>query len=106
MHQPDKKTRRTFLLNTLAAGATTLLATSGNAQAGDAVSPGLAPSVKNDRATWLDFLERVSEPVLHALSERRLRAAMPVEAAPGEAAARAVGSPLEAFGRLLAGLAP
>jgi len=106
MHQPDKKTRRTFLLNTLAAGATTLLATSGNAQARDAVSPGLAPSVKNDRATWLDFLERVSEPVLHALSERRLRAAMPVEAAPGEAAARAVGSPLEAFGRLLAGLAP
>jgi hypothetical protein len=106
MHQPDKKTRRTFLLNTLAAGATTLLATSGNAQARDAVSPGLAPTVKNDRATWLDFLERVSEPVLHALSERRLRAAMPVEAAPGEAAARAVGSPLEAFGRLLAGLAP
>jgi hypothetical protein len=31
---------------------------------------------------------------------------MPVEAAPGQQAARAIGSPLEAFGRLLAGLAP
>ena len=31
---------------------------------------------------------------------------MPVEARPGQAASRAVGSPLEAFGRLLAGLAP
>lgn len=113
MQRPDTKTRRTFLLNTLAAGATTLLAPSGNAQTADAsgLAPSAAstvpsPSAKNDRATWLDFLERVSEPVLRALSERRLRATMPVEAAPGEAAARAVGSPLEAFGRLLAGLAP
>src|SRR6185437_13024560 len=59
-----------------------------------------------DRAAWLALLEQVSEPVLHALSERRLRALMPVEAAPGQSAARAVGSPLEAIGRLLAGLAP
>lgn len=110
MHQPDTKTRRTFLLNTIAAGATTLLATSGNAQAGEinvASSPGRSTaSAKTDRAVWLDLLERVSEPVLHALNERRLRATMPVEAAPGQAASRAVGSPLEAFGRLLSGLAP
>jgi hypothetical protein len=109
MQRADPKTRRTFLLNTLAAGATTLLAPSVNAQAVDAVAPGATPSAtpaKDNRAAWLDFLERVSEPVLRALSERRLRATMPVEAAPGEAAARAVGSPLEAFGRLLAGLAP
>jgi hypothetical protein len=110
MHQPGTKTRRKFLLNTMAAGATTLLAGSGNAQAVDAnaasVSMKLAESAKDDRATWLALLEKVSEPVLRALNQRQLRATMPVEAAPGQAAARAVGSPLEALGRLLAGLAP
>jgi hypothetical protein len=110
MHRPDIKTRRTFLLNTMAAGATTLLAGNSSAQTGiaDVVPPPMpsATSTKDDRSMWLGWLEQVSEPVLHALSERRLRAAMPVEAAPGQTAARAVGSPLEALGRLLAGLAP
>jgi hypothetical protein len=107
MHQPDTKTRRNFLLNTLAAGATTLLASTGNAQIkGETNTADAMSSSADDRAAWLALLEKVSEPVLHALSERRLRAAMPVEAAPGQAAARAVGSPLEALGRLLSGLAP
>ena len=110
MHRPDIKTRRTFLLNTMAAGATTLLAGNSSAQTGiaDVVPPPMpsATSTKDDRSMWLGWLEQISEPVLHALSERRLRAAMPVEAAPGQTAARAVGSPLEALGRLLAGLAP
>jgi hypothetical protein len=66
----------------------------------------MSSSGAEDRAVWLGLLEKVSEPVLHALNERRLRATMPVEAAPGQAAARAVGSPLEALGRLLSGLAP
>lgn len=110
MHRSETKTRRTFLLNTAAAGATVLLTGSSVAQAssGDAVSTATssATSAKSDREGWLDLLEQVSEPVLHALNERRLRATMPVEAAPGEAASRAVGSPLEAIGRLLSGLAP
>lgn len=108
MHQPDMKTRRKFLLNTMAAGATTLLAGNGSAQTSGvhAASATMPASGADDRATWLALLEQVSEPVLHALSERRLRATMPVEAAPGQAAARAVGSPLEAVGRLLSGLAP
>jgi hypothetical protein len=108
MHRPDIKTRRKFLLNTMAAGATTLLATSGSVQAESTgtVSASSDGPAKDDRSAWLDLLEKVSEPVLHALSERRLRATMPVEAAPGQAASRAVGSPLEAFGRLLSGLAP
>jgi hypothetical protein len=94
----------------MAAGATTLLAGNGSAQTVDA-NAGSAPmppveSAKDDRSFWLALLEQVSEPVLHALNERRLRATMPVEAAPGLAAERAVGSPLEALGRLLAGLAP
>lgn len=108
MHQADIKTRRSFLLNTMAAGATTLLAGSGSAETstGTAASAGTSSSGVEDRAAWLALLEQVSEPVLHALSERQLRALMPVEAAPGQSAARAVGSPLEAIGRLLAGLAP
>lgn len=108
MHQPDLKTRRSFLLNTVAAGATTMLAGSGSAQASsaNAASSVMPTSGAEDRTAWLALLEQVSEPVLHALSERKLRVAMPVEAAPGLAAARAVGSPLEALGRLLAGLAP
>jgi hypothetical protein len=105
MQRPETRTRRRFLINTIAASATTLLAADGNAQAEDTPTTS-AVSGKDDRATWLRLLEQVSEPVLHALGERRLRATMPVEAAPGLAAARAVGSPLEAFGRLLAGLAP
>lgn len=108
MDQLDSKTRRSFLLNTMAAGATTLLAKDGAAQAKATTtsSTGVPPSGAEDRATWLGYLEKVSEPVLHALSERKLRATMPIMAAPGLAAERAVGSPLEAFGRLLAGLAP
>lgn len=108
MHHAGIKTRRKFLLNTMAAGATTLLAGSSEAQisAGSTSSSTTPSSGQEDRAFWLALLERVSEPVLHALSERRLRATMPVEAAPGQAAARAVGSPLEAIGRLLSGLAP
>lgn len=108
MDQPDSKTRRNFLLNTMAVGATTLLAKDGTAQTkAAAISSATAPSSgAEDRASWLTYLEKVSEPVLHALSERKLRATMPIMAAPGLAAERAVGSPLEAFGRLLAGLAP
>ena len=108
MHQSDTKTRRNFLLNTMAAGATTLLASNSIAQASgaNAASASMASSGADDRAAWLALLEQVSEPVLHALSERRLRATMPTEAAAGQAAARAVGSPLEALGRLLSGLAP
>jgi hypothetical protein len=108
MHKPDIKTRRKFLLNTMAAGATTLLVGNINAQtsASNAASAAMPSSGAEDRAAWLALLEQVSEPVLHALSERRLRATMPVEAAPGQSAARAIGSPLEALGRLLSGLAP
>ncbi|MEO6817862.1 MAG: DUF2264 domain-containing protein [Edaphobacter sp.] len=108
MQQPAVKTRRKFLLNTMAAGATTLLANNGNAQtsAAHASSTTMPASGAYDRAAWLALLEQVSEPVLYALSERRLRATMPVEAAPGQAAARSIGSPLEAIGRLLSGLAP
>jgi hypothetical protein len=90
--------RRTFLLGALAAGTAPAL---------PAEIP--APTTQrpqNDRAYWLQQVELVSEPVLKALKQGNLRQKMPVEAAPGQAQARAVGTHLEALGRLLAGLAP
>jgi hypothetical protein len=59
-----------------------------------------------DRERWIVWVERVSTPVLEALSRRELRRKMPVEAAAGLREERAIGTHLEAFARLLAGLAP
>jgi hypothetical protein len=61
---------------------------------------------KDDRAQWLAIVERVSQPVLEAISQQKLRATMPVEAAKGKSQERAQSTHLEAVGRLLAGLAP
>jgi hypothetical protein len=91
--------RRSFLLGSLAAGAAA------------AIPPQIhtantTPPPQHDRAYWLQQVELVSEPVLKALKEGNLRRKMPVEAAPGQAQTRAVGTHLEALGRLLSGLAP
>jgi hypothetical protein len=61
---------------------------------------------KDERAQWLAIVERVAQPVLEAISQQRLRAAMPVEAAKGLSRERSQSTHLEAVGRLLAGLAP
>lgn len=90
--------RRTFLLGSLAAGAAAALPAEAQVNA--------AAATQSNRSYWLEQLERVSEPVLKALKEGILRKKMPVEAAPGQTQARAVGTHLEALGRLLAGLAP
>ncbi|MGE0131972.1 MAG: DUF2264 domain-containing protein [Blastocatellales bacterium] len=60
----------------------------------------------DDRRYWLDVLRRVADPVLKNLANRRLKAAMPVEARPGAEADRGKYSHLEAIGRLLAGISP
>jgi hypothetical protein len=91
--------RRSFLLGTLAAGTAAALPA-------EIRSSATAPAPQQDRAYWLQQVELVSEPVLKALKEGDLRRRMPVEAAPGQTEARAVGTHLEALGRLLAGLAP
>jgi hypothetical protein len=96
--QPPGPNRRTFLLGTLAAGAAAALPA--EVHAANSTTP------TQDRAYWLQQVELVSDPVLKALKERNLRRKMPVEAAPGEQQARAVGTHLEALGRLLFGLAP
>lgn len=77
-----------------------------SAAADESLSSNLSISPASDRDQWLDLLERVSNPVLEALSKQELRRKMPVEAATGHQAERAVGTHLEAFARLLAGLAP
>jgi hypothetical protein len=63
-------------------------------------------SAVTDREQWLAWLERVSNPVLEALSKHELRLRMPVEAAAGFREERTVGTHLEALARLLAGIAP
>jgi hypothetical protein len=96
---PTSKTpnRRSFLLGSVAAGAATAL---------PAQISNTAPTPQQDRTYWLQQVERVSEPVLTALKDGTLRKKMPVEAAPGQRDARAVGTHLEALGRLLSGIAP
>lgn len=59
-----------------------------------------------DRARWVSIVERVSQPVLEAISQQKLRATMPVEAKQGLVEARRQSTHLEAVGRLLSGLAP
>lgn len=56
-----------------------------------------------DRKYWVDALVRIAHPVLYALSERRLRIVMPVEALGDD---RTHYAHLEALGRTLAGIAP
>ncbi len=58
------------------------------------------------REAWWRLLHKVVGPVLRAGSERRLRASMPVEIAPGGDDSRYGCSHLEAVGRTLSGLAP
>lgn len=64
----------------------------------------IATDALNDRAYWLAVMERIATPVLENLSRRELKKNMPVEAA--NPADRAKYTHLEAFGRLLAGIAP
>lgn len=61
---------------------------------------------QTDRDYWLSVLNRLAHPVLAALSKRNLKATMPVEAPHNNVADRSQYTHLEAFGRLLSGIAP
>jgi len=63
-------------------------------------------SKQSDREYWIRVLTRIADPVLSVLSQRKLIAAMPVEAPHGNAPDRKKYTYLEALGRLLAGMAP
>jgi hypothetical protein len=96
--------RRNFLVSGLRASGATVLVS--GLTAGTASSEQQSANAVSDREQWINLVERVSNPVLEALSRQQLRRTMPVEAPGGHHQERAVGSPLEAFGRLLSGLAP
>ena len=94
------KTRRDFVK--LAATASLLGATRATA----ADTPAAAKSAPlADRAYWCQIAARLAGPVLGALAQRKLKATMPIEAAPG-VKDRPEYTHLEALGRLLCGLAP
>lgn len=60
----------------------------------------------NDRQYWLTTLDRLAGPVLRNLAAGTLKREMPVESVTGNVADRRKYTHLEAFGRLLAGIAP
>ena len=91
--------RRSFLKSALATGAATSLSTNGIGQKNGS-------NGSDDRAYWLDIVQRVSHPLLEATGKERLRELMPVEAASGVQEERRKSTHLEAFGRLVTGLAP
>ncbi|MGH9584561.1 MAG: DUF2264 domain-containing protein [Bryobacteraceae bacterium] len=63
-------------------------------------------ATQSDRAYWVSTLSRIAHPVLSALSRRKLKATMPVEAPHGNVVERRRYTYLEALGRLLSGMAP
>jgi hypothetical protein len=61
---------------------------------------------ESDRQYWLRTVQRLSEPVLRNLAAGTLKRNMPVECVTGDPAERRKCTHLEAFGRLMAGIAP
>jgi len=69
------------------------------------VAHATAPA-RDDRAYWVDVLTRIATPVLTNLAEHRLRERMPDVVAATATPERRRYAALEAFGRLLTGIAP
>jgi hypothetical protein len=93
--------RRDFLKATATAAVAPLSPTSAaSADAAGAVQP----AEETDRTRWVAIARRLADPVLNNLANRTLKARMPVEEASG--ANRRGVTHLEAFGRLIAGIAP
>ena len=69
-------------------------------------TPNILPGGASERAYLVSQLTHIADPVLDALSVNKLKEKMPVEAALGQEADRRNYTYLEAFGRLLAGMAP
>lgn len=96
------ESRRDFLKSVTALGVAGLTGVSPNVAAAKSTLPEAHHT--DDRSYWLDVMNRIASPVLENLSRRELKKNMPVEAA--KPADRAQYTHLEAFGRLLDGLAP
>lgn len=59
-----------------------------------------------DREEWIRIMTKIADPVLQALSENKLKKTMPVETRPDSNNDRRPFTHLEAFGRLMTGIAP
>lgn len=97
-----KATRRSFFKTAMLASAPLVTGPSAGLFA-EAQQP---RSGTEDRKQWLAIVERVSQPLLEAASQQKLRATMPVECAQGQEEASRASTHLQAVGRLLCGLAP
>ena len=94
------KTRREFFKSTAVLGA--LAATGLPLTAAENKIETTATG--DDRRYWISVTDKIAQPVLENLARRELKLKMPVEEKPG--ANRKNYTHLEAFGRLLCGLAP
>lgn len=61
---------------------------------------------QNDRTVWVNELTKMTKPVLKALANDALKETMPIEQSSFEYGDRSNFAGLEAFGRLMAGIAP
>ena len=103
MQSQGTETRRTFLKSALLASAPLLAGSATHAAAEATLGPA---SGREDRKKWLAIVEQVSQPLLEAISQQKLRATMPVECAKGQEEASRNSTHLQAVGRLLCGIAP
>ena len=94
--------RRDFLKLTAAAG---VLGATGVRAAQTSASTTSVPTGADDRAYWVEVAVRLALPMLKALTDRRLKAVMPVESH-ATSKDRPQYTYLEGLGRLLAGIAP
>jgi hypothetical protein len=93
--------RRHFLAGAVGAGALAL----STAREADS-APRAAPAPGNDRAYMLDLLTRMATPVLAPMAEGRLQATFAPELSPTWDGRNPKVAYLEAFGRLMSGIAP
>ncbi len=96
-----KNTRREFFKSAASLG---VLGAAGLPLAQAAETKLSAATGEEDRRYWVSTLERIARPVLENLARRELKRNMPVEQQLG--AKREAVTHLEAFGRLLCGIAP
>lgn len=95
------KTRREFFKSATALG---LISATGLPAFAEPSSSATEAASTDDRAFWVSTVDKIARPILENLARRTLKAKMPVEELPK--AKRADYTHLEAFGRLMCGLAP
>ncbi|MGV7209659.1 DUF2264 domain-containing protein [Oxalobacteraceae bacterium A2-2] len=104
--------RRHFMRTAVAAsalaagGGVTAAASAASGQAGVAGAAGAATAPGGERAYLLGLLQKMSEPVLSAMSQGQLRKKFALELSPTWDGRESGVAYLECFGRLIAGIAP